>query len=78
MEDCNEPLYFQEFNSRAESHGLQYLWESKGSALARSLPEEELRVLDSLSDDLIRREQYFDFCAEESSAGRFCAGKSTR
>ena len=61
LEDCNEPLYFQEFNSRAESHGLQYLWESKGSALARSLPEEELRVLDSLSDDLIRREQYFDF-----------------
>ncbi len=61
LEECNEPLYFREFNSRAESHGLQYLWETKGSALARSLPETELRVLDSLSDDLIRQEQYFDF-----------------
>jgi methyltransferase-like protein/cyclopropane fatty-acyl-phospholipid synthase-like methyltransferase len=61
LEENNEPLYFQEFNARAESAGLQYLWEAKGSALARSLPEAELRVLDSLSDDLIRQEQYFDF-----------------
>lgn len=61
LEDYNEPLYFQEFIARAESYGLQYLWESKSSALARSLPEEDLRVLDSLSDDLIRQEQYFDF-----------------
>ncbi len=61
LEDCNEPLYFQEFIARAELQGLQYLWETKSSALARSLPEEDLRVLDSLSDDLIRQEQYFDF-----------------
>lgn len=61
LEECNEPLYFQDFIARAQSHGLQYLWESKTSALARSLPEEELRVLDSLTDDLIRQEQYFDF-----------------
>lgn len=61
LEDCNEPLYFQEFIARTESYGLQYLWESKSSALARSLPEEDLRVLDALSDDLIRQEQYFDF-----------------
>jgi len=61
LEDCNEPMYFQEFISRAASQGLQYLWESKGSFLARSLPEEELRVLNSFTDDLIRQEQYFDF-----------------
>lgn len=61
LEDCNEPLYFQEFISRAASQGLQYLWETKSSALARSLPEEDLQVLDKLSDDLIRQEQYFDF-----------------
>lgn len=61
LEEFNEPLYFQEFMKRAESHGLQYLWDMKNSALARNLPVEELRVLDSLSDDLIRQEQYYDF-----------------
>ena len=81
LEECNEPLYFHEFMARAASHGLQYLWESKVSALARSLPEEDLKVLDFLSDDLIRQEQYYDFlrrrvfrrtllCRQESTLSR--------
>lgn len=66
LEECNEPLYFQEFISRAMSQGLQYLWETKGSVLARSLPAEDQQVLDSLSDDLIRQEQYYDFLRRRS------------
>lgn len=61
LEDVNEPLYFHEFAERAAAQGLQYLWETKSSTFANSLPPEERGVLERLSEDLIRQEQYFDF-----------------
>lgn len=61
LEEVNDPLYFHQFAERAGAADLQYLWELDASVLAGSLPEAEMHVLDQLSNDLIRREQYFDF-----------------
>lgn len=61
LEENNRPVYFHEFAERAADKGLQYLWEAGPSALAGSLPAELRTVLERLSTDLIKREQYLDF-----------------
>ncbi len=66
LEEVNEPLYFHEFNERANKAALQYMWELDASILAGSLPYAEMQVLDKLTSDLIRREQYFDFIRDRT------------
>ena len=61
LEAVNHPVYFQEFASNAERHGLQYLGEANVSAmLVGNFPEKIARKL-RLAGDIIRREQYMDF-----------------
>lgn len=60
--DVNQPFYFQEFNKLAESHDLQYLAEAEYFKMPmHEYPPQTAEMLDSLGDDIIRREQYIDF-----------------
>ena len=62
MEEVNAPVYFYQFAERADRHGLQYLSEANfASVLTTGFPEEVVKTLHRISQDLIRNEQYMDF-----------------
>lgn len=62
LSDENQPFFFEEFNNRIESAGLQFISESDPIAFFTGAYPEFARIaLDKLWNDPIRREQYFDF-----------------
>lgn len=62
LSDINEPVYFEQFITHAAHHGLQFLSEADyHTMLTDHFPEHTVRVLDSLGDNLLAREQYLDF-----------------
>jgi methyltransferase-like protein/SAM-dependent methyltransferase len=62
LEVVNDPLYFHQFVTHAEEHGLQYVGESEFSKMMLfDLPRTSLPMLQSLSSDRIEMEQYMDF-----------------
>jgi methyltransferase-like protein/2-polyprenyl-3-methyl-5-hydroxy-6-metoxy-1,4-benzoquinol methylase len=62
LEDVNDPIYFSEFAERAERAGLQYLGEADFSVMAvENFSPSVAAMLNSLSENIIEREQYMDF-----------------
>jgi methyltransferase-like protein/SAM-dependent methyltransferase len=61
LESTNEPLYFHEFAARLAAHGLQYVSETRFGWLEADLPSALDDVMNQLTDDPMRREQYLDF-----------------
>jgi methyltransferase-like protein/SAM-dependent methyltransferase len=62
LETHNKPLYFHEFNSRAESVGLQFLGEANfGDMYTGGLSPQAQQTLNSLANGVIELEQYIDF-----------------
>ena len=62
LEAQNEPLYFHEFNDRAEAVRLQFLGEAVlGDMYTGSLTPEAQQTLNALADGIIELEQYIDF-----------------
>jgi methyltransferase-like protein/SAM-dependent methyltransferase len=62
LETHNEPLFFHEFNTRAEAVGLQFLGEANFSDMyTGGMSPEAFQTLNSLADDVIELEQYIDF-----------------
>src|SRR5262249_12693918 len=58
----NRPVYFHEFNARAEDWGLQYLGEAAFlEMLTEYLAPEAENTLRLLAGDLVQAEQYGDF-----------------
>ena len=62
LENVNAPIYFHQFAKKAAKHGLQYLAEAEFNTMfAGSFPKETVEILEQISQDLIRSEQYMDF-----------------
>jgi len=61
LEDCNEPLRFEEFSRRAASAGLRYVGDADLRDPSNRLTDEARQVLTDISDDLVRCEQTLDF-----------------
>lgn len=61
--DVNQPFYFHEFMTEAEHFDLQFLSEAEYfSEKYTSFDREVVKVLNQFGDDeIVRREQYFDF-----------------
>ncbi len=60
--EINQPFYFHEFVKLAESHRLQYLSEAEYFKMPlHHYPAQTVEMLNSFGEDLILREQYFDF-----------------
>jgi methyltransferase-like protein/SAM-dependent methyltransferase len=58
----NAPVYFHEFNARAEERGLQYLGEAAFlEMLTDHFPPDVARTLELLAPELVQTEQYIDF-----------------
>ncbi|MEY4668866.1 MAG: hypothetical protein RL518_1565 [Pseudomonadota bacterium] len=61
LEEYNEPFLFSTFMQDAELHGLQFVSEAKPSMMsADDLGEHTASYIDSLSDDVVAREQCID------------------
>jgi methyltransferase-like protein/SAM-dependent methyltransferase len=62
LAEVNAPLYFHEFNARAEAWGLQYLGEAAFlEMLSEHFPPDVGNTLRLLAPDLVQAEQYGDF-----------------
>ena len=62
LEENNDPCYLNEFVRRAAKHKLRYLGEADFPAMVpANLPPEIRQVLDRVSHDQVRLEQYMDF-----------------
>lgn len=62
LEEHNQPLYFHEFISRAEPHGLRYLGESLvNTMLTGNFGPDVQKTLARLAPGQIQSEQYLDF-----------------
>jgi methyltransferase-like protein/protein-L-isoaspartate O-methyltransferase len=62
LAEVNAPVYFHEFNARAEARGLQYLGEAALlDMLTDHLPPDVRQTLRLLAADLVQAEQYLDF-----------------
>lgn len=62
LEEDNDPVYFHEFNSRAEAVGLQFLGEAELLTMfTNQLPEEVQTALRGVAGNIVRSEQYMDF-----------------
>jgi len=62
LEENNEPLFFHEFNARAEAAGLRYLSEPHLSEMVPvNIPVEIADVLGQIGMNIVEFEQYFDF-----------------
>jgi SAM-dependent methyltransferase len=62
LAEISTPFYFHEFVEHAGAHGLAFLSEADLSdGLMRGLPAEAERVIATLPDDPLVREQYIDF-----------------
>ena len=62
LAEFNDPIYFHEFNRRANGHGLRYLGEAEfHTMLAYNFPPKVFDTLKKLKANLIATEQYMDF-----------------
>lgn len=62
MEVVNTPIYFHEFIDRAEKNGLQYLADASFSMMFHNDFSDGINsTLESLSHDIVQKEQYMDF-----------------
>jgi methyltransferase-like protein/2-polyprenyl-3-methyl-5-hydroxy-6-metoxy-1,4-benzoquinol methylase len=62
LEDNNEPFYFHEFMARANNNNLQYLGDSAiATMFSGNFPPETAEILNQVSNDIVRAEQYMDF-----------------
>lgn len=62
LSDCNQPYYFHEFMSEASQHQLQYLCDTAIETMFVGNFSENIRnQFNSISNDLIKTEQYLDF-----------------
>jgi methyltransferase-like protein/SAM-dependent methyltransferase len=62
LEDQNLPMYFHEFVTRASAYGLRYLGEAEVHTMApRSFSPAVQEILQRISPDILRLEQYMDF-----------------
>ncbi|MFZ5896525.1 MAG: methyltransferase regulatory domain-containing protein [Myxococcota bacterium] len=62
LEEDNDPVYFHQFNARAEAVGLQFLGESELlSMLTNQFPPEVQAALREVSGNIVNSEQYMDF-----------------
>jgi methyltransferase-like protein/trans-aconitate methyltransferase len=62
LEACNEPVYFHEFVSRSQNHGLRFLAEAQVSSMFPNEFHEDVQgTLQRIANDLIQYEQYMDF-----------------
>jgi methyltransferase-like protein len=61
LEEVNHPVYFHEFAAHAASHGLSYVGPARFSSRDVHLAPEIRGMIDRLTADRIRREQYVDF-----------------
>lgn len=62
MEVVNTPIYFHEFIDRAEKNGLQYLADASFSMMFHNDFSDEINnTIESLSHDIVQKEQYMDF-----------------
>ncbi len=58
----NQPLYFHEFAAKIGEYGFQFLSEADPTSNNNGkLNDNARKLLNSVGDDVIRREQYFDF-----------------
>jgi SAM-dependent methyltransferase len=61
LEENNSPCLFSDFIQRAQAVGLQFLSEARPAFMfSDDLGEEETRFLESLGDDVVKREQALD------------------
>jgi methyltransferase-like protein/protein-L-isoaspartate O-methyltransferase len=62
LEPNNKPLYFHEFAERASAAGLEYLGDADPATMGHfNFPDDVQHVLRSLSNNVVRAEQYMDF-----------------
>ena len=62
LEPHNEPMYFQDFMSKAQGSELQYLADaSVASMFTGNLPAKAAEALAPAGNDIVRTEQYMDF-----------------
>jgi methyltransferase-like protein len=61
LEDDNDPVYFHEFVARVDAKGLVYVGDARLRTIAENQPPDVQAVLDRLSTEYFRREQYHDF-----------------
>ena len=62
LEEINNPLYFHEFVTLAEAHGLQYVTEVDfRGALPNFWPPEVVQALTQMATNVVEMEQYLDF-----------------
>ncbi len=62
LAEISTPFYFHEFVEHAERHGLRFLSEADLSeSQMRDVPQSAARLMATLPDDAIVREQYLDF-----------------
>jgi len=62
LEPDNQPIYFRAFAAHADRFGLQYLGEAAYSRMmSHGFPQAVHETVQSLSEDIVVREQYMDF-----------------
>lgn len=62
MEAYNEPFYFYQIAEKATRNGLQYLGDTSVPSMYQGrLPETTKKILDTISHDVVKMEQYIDF-----------------
>ncbi len=62
LAEISTPFYFHQFVEHAEAHGLRFVSEaSVADSQMRDVPDSAARLMASLPDDVIVREQYLDF-----------------
>lgn len=62
LEENNDPLYFHQFVSMAEAHGLRYLGEARvGTMVTGNFGPDVQKTLRTLAADQVQTEQYMDF-----------------
>jgi methyltransferase-like protein/SAM-dependent methyltransferase len=66
LEEINRPSYFHEFAACAAAHGLQYLGEPRSDPVVANLAAEVVEAVEQFSENLIEREQYFDFISNRT------------
>ena len=66
LETDNNPVYFHEFVSRAEIHGLQYITDAQfGNTQLVNVPPHAADIIRAAARDDIAVEQYIDFIANQ-------------
>jgi methyltransferase-like protein len=62
LAELNRPFYFNEFTAQLDPAGLQFLCEADPKLINYAgVSDKARRMLDALGDNVLRREQYFDF-----------------